>query len=268
MSIIDKLEGQRAYGNDPETYDVARPPYPQRVFDLLHERCGLRPGARVLEIGAGTGHCTRKLIQAGAIVTAVEPDERMARFLITQAGASPPAEVVMAAFEDADLPASSFDLITCASAFHWLNEMKSLRKIAGLLRDGGSWAVWWNLLFDNSRTDELHQATESLFRHIGRSPSAESAGGVSFALDKENRIASMKAIQTFDNIACETIAWTVTLDTAQIRRLYSTFSPIRRLHEGERTRLLDRLAEIVDKQFGGKAQVHIRTPFYSARNHR
>lgn len=36
----------------------ARPPYPDEVFTLLTERCGLGPGTRVLEIGPATGLAT------------------------------------------------------------------------------------------------------------------------------------------------------------------------------------------------------------------
>jgi hypothetical protein len=36
------------------------------VFDVLVERCGLRPGASVLEIGAGSGQATLPLLARGA----------------------------------------------------------------------------------------------------------------------------------------------------------------------------------------------------------
>ena len=54
-------------------YHRGRRPYPDAVFELLVSRCGLRPGARVLDIGAGTGLATGPLLAAGAHVVAVEP---------------------------------------------------------------------------------------------------------------------------------------------------------------------------------------------------
>jgi SAM-dependent methyltransferase len=268
MGILERIHGQSAYGDDPENYDAGRPPYPQKVFDLLQQRCGLRAGAQVLEIGPGTGQSTRELLQLGATVTAVEPDERLATFLVQRTEAAAPLRVITSVFEKADLPSNAFDLVTCASAFHWLDEMQSLKKIAALLNHGGSWAVWWNLFFDNSRTDELHRATSTLFGNLDLSPAAATEGRPSFALDRERRIANLKAIGSFHNIFSEIISWTITLDTAEIRRLYSTFSPIRRLDEEERSRLLDGLAEIVDKDFAGKAQISMNTPFYSAQRHK
>ncbi|MDH6117322.1 hypothetical protein ABH930_001693 [Kitasatospora sp. GAS204A] len=64
------------------TYQRGRPPYPAAVFDLLAGRCGLRPGTRVLEIGAGTGLATGPLLAAGAHVVAVEPGENLAAILV------------------------------------------------------------------------------------------------------------------------------------------------------------------------------------------
>ena len=143
MGIIEKVEGRSLFGQDPETYDKARPPYPQRVFDLLEERCGLRVGTRVLEVGPGTGNGTRELLKRGAIVTAVEPDPRLAAFLMKRAEPRAPLQVITSAFESAVLPHDTFNLVTCASAFHWLDEMKSLHKAAATLKDGGYWAAWW-----------------------------------------------------------------------------------------------------------------------------
>ena len=45
-----------------DEYRLARPPYPNRVYDLLAQRCGLGPGTRIVEIGAGTGQATRALV--------------------------------------------------------------------------------------------------------------------------------------------------------------------------------------------------------------
>src|SRR5436190_10106737 len=59
----------------------ARPAYPDWVFDRLVARCGLGPGARVLEIGAGSGQATLPMLQRGAQVTAVEPGASLARRL-------------------------------------------------------------------------------------------------------------------------------------------------------------------------------------------
>src|SRR5262245_49546536 len=196
MAEIARTEGQRAFGHDPTGYDQARPDYPQRVYDILRERCGLRPGARTFEIGPGTGVATRRLLQLGAgPLVAVEPDERLARFLTTTLGQSASGiEVKIATFGDADLPSGWFDLGTAATVLHWLDEETTLRKVARILRPGGWWAMWWNVFGDPSRHDEFHEATHSLMAPLDQSPSAGSDGRPPFALDVDRRIAQLRSV--------------------------------------------------------------------------
>jgi hypothetical protein len=78
MGEINRIEGRRAFGLDPLGYDRSRPVYPPGIYQLLEGRCGLRQGARVFEIGPGTGLATKRLLELGADpLLVVEPDERL-----------------------------------------------------------------------------------------------------------------------------------------------------------------------------------------------
>jgi hypothetical protein len=80
--IIDKAFGREAFGLDPAGYHAARPGYPDWVYDVIHEHCGLRQNTAIFEIGPGTGIATRRLLELGANpLVAVEPDNRLAGFL-------------------------------------------------------------------------------------------------------------------------------------------------------------------------------------------
>lgn len=118
------------------TYQRGRPRYPAAVFDLLARRCGLRPGARVLDIGAGTGLATGPLLAAGAHVVAVEPGKNVAAILTTT-HACDRLEVMVADFETADL-SGGFDLAVAATALHWLDPVTSTKKIGELVRPVGA----------------------------------------------------------------------------------------------------------------------------------
>jgi SAM-dependent methyltransferase len=269
MGTIDRREGQRAFGHNPEGYHNARPTYPDKVFEILQQRCGLRPGSRTFEIGAGTGLCTRRLIELGASpLVVIEPDERLASFLTGTLGSAAAIDVRITTFEAADLLLDWFDLGTSASAFHWVDEKTSLSKIARILRPCGWWAMWWNLFFDGSRTDEFHKATRILFDDLEHSPSRGLDGHPSFALDTHARIANLRAANAFENVEVNIIPWTAAFDTQRIIRLYATFSPISRLNAGKRERLLDDLGMIADKQFGGRVELNVTTPIYTAQRRR
>ena len=56
----------------PEAYDAAWPPAPPEVLDGLVSLARLQPGARLLEIGCGTGQATMPLAQRGFEIVAVE----------------------------------------------------------------------------------------------------------------------------------------------------------------------------------------------------
>ncbi len=265
MVEITQTEGQRAFGADPAGYHEARPGYPEKVFDILRDRCGIRSGSRVFEIGPGTGIASQKLLQLGANpLVLIEPDERLGNFLADTIGrSSPSVELKVTTFEQAELPGGWFDIGASASAFHWLEEMTSLHKISRVLRPGGWWVMWWNLFFGAPRDDEFCKASHALLDGLDLSPSSGRGGRPAFGLDTETRIANLRLCE-FENIEVESVVWAVTLDTARMIKLYRTFSPINRLAAGDQQRLLDNLAQLAENQFGGQVEIRVTTPIYTA----
>ena len=94
-----------------DLYDRVRPGYPAALFDDLAELAGVGPGARVLEIGPGTGQATVPLAERGCRVVAVELGAGLAAVARRNLARFPAVEVVTAAFEDWPLPAEPFDLL-------------------------------------------------------------------------------------------------------------------------------------------------------------
>jgi SAM-dependent methyltransferase len=83
MSRIDETEGRGLFGRAAEHYDRARPAYPESLYSLMLEQGALFSGAAALDVGAGNGLATRRLIELGADpVTAIEPDVRFRALLM------------------------------------------------------------------------------------------------------------------------------------------------------------------------------------------
>jgi hypothetical protein len=82
-------------------------------------------------------------------------------------------------------------------------------------------------------------------------------------MDTNARIANLRA-GMFDEIEFENLRWSIILDSAEVTRLYATFSPISRLDFEKRKRLLEDLRQVAEKQFGGKVELNITTPIYTA----
>jgi SAM-dependent methyltransferase len=270
MAQIRREEGRRLFGTDPAGYDRARPGHADRVYRVLVETCGLGPSTRGLEIGPGTGQATRRVLELGADLVAIEPDSALADYLALRTKSS--LIVLNEPLEDVELPDEAFDLAIAASSFHWVDEDPGLSKIFAALRPGGSVALWWTLFGDDERPDRFHQALssvlDSLYATEGiepeRSPSAGCEGRPRFALDVEARRAAV-TLAGFDEFEHELISWTQTWDTARIRTLYATFSPILRLESATRAAILDAVAEVADRQFGGRVELPLLTSLYTAR---
>lgn len=129
------------FGLAAQDFDRTRPVCPDRLFDDLVRLAGLRRGARVVEIGCGTGQATVPLASRGLAVTAVELSEDLAVIARHKLARFPSATVVGAPFEDWQPPAVPFDAVVAVSALHWVDPGVRYAKPYQLLRPGGTLAV-------------------------------------------------------------------------------------------------------------------------------
>ena len=264
MSRISNAEGRRLFGYDPASYASARPDYPAGLYDRLVERCGLRPGVPVFEVGAGTGLATRRLLELGASpLVAIEPDPILAAFLTSRLP-SAALQIVQQAFEDAELAAEAFDLGVAAMSFHWLEQAPALTKVRRLLKPGGWWAMWWTQ-FGGGEQDAFQRATDHLFADTPDSPSHGRDGGPPFAIDQEARLRGL-ADAGFEAAEVQVRRWTESYETSRLVALYRTFSPIQSLEPKRRQRFLDDLARIADQQFRGRVERPFTSALYTSRN--
>ena len=260
-NVFDKSFGRQAFGLDPANYHAARPPYPEIVWTTLREQAGLRAGIDILEIGAGTGLATQHLLAADPRrLVAVEPDVRLAEFL---GEFLPDIEVIGLPFEDAVLPQAGFDLTVSATAFHWLDALPSLRRIHELLRPGGSVALFWNTFGDVGRSDAFHEATKHLFVGHQISPSGGGTTDLPYGLDVTARLNDLSTTG-FAPDQPVIFPWTLTLGPIDVRRLYATYSNITILPVDERERVLDGLADVAEREFGGTVSRNATTSIYTA----
>lgn len=130
------------YKTGADTYVRGRPDYPPQVADWLTGVLGLNKDTAVIDLGAGTGKFTARLVATGAQVIAVEP---VAQMLEKLSQAFPQVLAVNGTATDLPLPDSSVDVVVCAQAFHWFASAQALDEIARVLKPGGRLGLVWNL---------------------------------------------------------------------------------------------------------------------------
>src|SRR5512138_1600672 len=138
-------EAARGFDAAAGVYERARPEYPRAAVDAAFAALRLAPGARLLDLGAGTGKFSRLAAARGARVLALDTSDAMIRLAAGAAGVLP----VRAAAEAIPAGDAAFDGATAASAFHWFDGPRALAEIHRVLRPGARLVLLWNARDDS-----------------------------------------------------------------------------------------------------------------------
>ncbi|MFG2999523.1 class I SAM-dependent methyltransferase [Streptomyces sp. NPDC048340] len=162
----------RSFDRAAALYGASRPGYPEALYDAVEELAGLPlAGARVADVGAGTGIATGPMRARGARVIAVEPGDGMAAEFRR---AHPGIPVVRGDGDRLPLADHGFDLLTYAQSWHWTHPEHSVPEVRRVLRPGGALALWWNdldgavpwIAEQDARIRELFSAMEATVRAL------------------------------------------------------------------------------------------------------
>ncbi len=160
----------RGFEAGAAAYEAARPGYPDEAIAVVRDEAGVGATTRVLDLAAGTGKLTRRLVELGASVLAVEPVVAMRSQLSL---VLPDIEAVDGSAEAIPVDDASVDVVTVAQAFHWFDAPSALAEIARVLRPGGRLVLLWNerdeatpWVAEMSRLISWHERTVSRYQHV------------------------------------------------------------------------------------------------------
>jgi SAM-dependent methyltransferase len=139
VSTVTRSRHDRSlsFGSAAAAYERGRPSYPPEAIDWL-----LPTGARkVLDLGAGTGKLTTRLVERGLDVVAVDPIPDMLEVL---RASLPETRALLGTAEEIPLEDNSVDAVLVAQAWHWVDPERAIPEVARVLRPGGRLGLVWN----------------------------------------------------------------------------------------------------------------------------
>ena len=249
----------RAFNDVAALYDEVRPSYSTETIDAIVSLAGLSPGARILEIGCGTGQITLPLAARGYAITALEPGDALATLAARKCRPYPKVEIVQTSFESWAPPPQKFDLVLAAQAFHWIEPRWGCARAAMVLRPAGSIALVWYL--DVSQSTAFWQATLPIYdAWFG----AGAATGPTLAAQVDRYEAALRESGAWDEVRRTRQTWEHVYAGADYLKLLSTFSDHRALPEPKRTAFFQAISDTIAR-FGGQVRRLYETHILSAR---
>ncbi len=243
MKIDWKEESQR-FDGVAERYDTFRPGYPEELIDAIVATVGLAAGARILEIGCGTGKATALFARRGYSILCVEPGRNLAAVAVRNLKGYP-VEFEIARFEEWNERVNEFDLAISAQAFHWVPKEIGYAKIARALRPDGWLALFWNRY--PSDQGAIFEELEQVYRAHDPALSPPMGPVEEQIQATRNEVA---ASHQFGDVQVKTFAWSARYSTQAYLGLLGTYSDHLRLEQAERGRLFTAIAKVIDRHGG------------------
>lgn len=135
-------ERSLSFGSQAAAYERGRPSYPPAAIDWLLSPGAGNPVRDVLDLGAGTGKLTSRLVERGLQVVAVDP---IPELLDVLRSALPDTPAMLGTAEQIPLPDNSVDAVLVAQAWHWFDPERAAAEVARVLRPGGRLGLLWNV---------------------------------------------------------------------------------------------------------------------------
>lgn len=242
----DAHQLRATFDDVPELYDRVRSVAPDDVFDDLVALTGLEPGARILEIGCGTGQATLPLAERGFEIVAVELGESMAELARIKLAAFPRVKIVTSSFEDWDPAGERFAAVVSFNAFHWVDPDTRLTKSAEVLREGGVLAVLGSRFVEHEGADPVWTALQE--DYVAATGQREPRMHRDEARD---RSAEFVEGGHFRNVTLRRYEWVTQYDADRYVALLATMSWYRTLDDDVRHELFARIHRRVSDVPGG-----------------
>lgn len=140
----EMIDSTERFSDRVTDYIKYRPGYPDKLVSTMLEKAELDVGAKVADVGSGTGIFTRLLLEQNCKVFAIEPNDKMRHAAEVLLSDHPQFTSIDAPAERTGLADNSIDMVTAAQAFHWFNNEATKAEFKRILKRDGKLALIWN----------------------------------------------------------------------------------------------------------------------------
>lgn len=239
------------FNNEAELYHAVRPRYPEELFDALVKNARLRDGARLLEIGPGTGQATESLAKRGYEITAVELGAGLAEVARKTLEKYKNVKIITGAFEDVEFTPESFDLVYAATSLHWLKPESKFAKPYKLLKEGEHLAIIGTNHISDEKGDEFFFASQPIYKKY-------KPGGEYDDNFRLKRVDELKADEVDENfftpVFFRAFPLVVPYSAKKYAQLLNTYSPTISMGSSQRAGFLEEIEKLIEEKFGGSIQ--------------
>jgi SAM-dependent methyltransferase len=261
----DWADLRTSFNEDAALYDTARPGYPKQLFDDIVALSGIPVGGRIIEVGCGTGQATLPLARAGYQITALDLGAEMAAVARRKLAGYPNVQVLVGAFEHFPFEPGGFDLLTSATAFHWVDPAVRYDRAAEALRPDGAVALFWNQHVHSDASGDFFEEVQRLYERFAPE-SARGSTGLPRPGDADTGEAERLVQSGLFGPACvRRYPWEQAYDAAGYIAVLNTYSGHRRLPEAQRGGLIQGIADLIDTRYGGRIVKGYQSILYIAR---
>jgi SAM-dependent methyltransferase len=245
------------FDTQAELYNEVRPRYPKELFDTLEKACNLSPDMHLLEIAPGTGQATKPLAEKGYSIVAVELGSELAAIARRELNKFEKVEVITSSFEDVVLPLQSFDLVFCATAFHWIKPEVKFAKPHVLLRGGGYLAIIYTHYVSDKAHDAFFKEAHEIFEKHDKNKTVVNGKSPVLPTDEVKEIPL--DTQLFEPVLFKTFPEVLRYSIDEYIKLICTFSFIIAMDENDRESFLREIRDLANKEYEGMVTINLVT---------
>ena len=252
------IHRKKTFNGTAALYDACRPSYPRALIDDACSLAGITDGARLLEIGAGTGKATTLFAEYGCLIDAVEPGKDLAQILISNCAQWPRINVHTKEFESFSCSPNAYDLVYSAQAFHWIDPSVRMEMTARALKPDGALALLYNF---SPKPDD--QVISDIAVEIARRTGNEVNSLWDYSKDINRWKNEINTCGFFNTCEIREYKWKMEFTAEQYAGLYLTFSDFLSLEKKQQETLYEYILDTVNANGGNVVKPYLSVLFYA-----